>query len=158
MGRTKKFKTISIEKIPVEEIEKKYVNQRLILYQRDLEKLLGRTLDATGVYFNHSGGGIYWNSHGSDPRVYYYYLGCIELLKKLQASQEMFAAIDYYFEKYNVEVEDGSSIENIAKELFLQLDNDMKMKTIVYMDSLLSEKDNIKNCYQKIMKACNWKN
>jgi len=156
MGRTKKFKAINIEKIPVEEIEKKYINQRLILYQEDFEKLLGRTLDAPGVYFNYSGGGIYWNAHGSDPRVYYYYLGCIELLKKLQASQEMFAAIDYYFERYKVE--DDGSIEDIAKELFLRLDNDMKMKTIVYMDSLLSEKDTIKRHYQKIVKASNWKN
>lgn len=156
MGRTKKFKAINIEKIPVEEIEKKYINQRLILYQEDFEKLLGRTLDAPGVYFNYSGGGIYWNAHGSDPRVYYYYLGCIELLKKLQASQEMFAAIDYYFERYKAE--DDSSIEDIAKELFVRLDNDMKMKTIVYMDSLLSEKDTIKKHYQKIVKASNWKN
>jgi len=52
MGRRKEFVSKNIECVNIKDLEIKYVNNQLVLYQEDLEKIIVRKLDVPGAYFN----------------------------------------------------------------------------------------------------------
>jgi hypothetical protein len=152
MGRKKKFVSQNLDCVNIKDIERKYVNNKLVLYQEDLEKIIGRTLDVPGAYFQHGGGGTYWNAYGSDQRIYYYYKGAIELLKQIQTTHIEYEKIDLYFEeevkKQNNLV--SNSVDKIAQDMFNKLDEMMKKQVVIYMGDLLNEKEQIKMKYKQI--------
>lgn len=150
LGRNAKFKSKIVEQTDVDDIERKYVDGRLVLYQEDLEKIIGMTLDVPGYYFNHSGGGCYWNCYGNDPRVYYYYAGCITLLQKLQLLENMKEIVDKYFRKKDEVNISSGNIDTVFRVMYKQLDEDMKKRAIVYMNELLEEKKSINKKYENV--------
>ncbi len=153
MGRRKKFVSKNIDCVNIKDLERKYVNNELVLYQEDLEKIIGRSLDVPGAYFNHGGGGIYWNSHGLDPRVYYYYKGTIKLLDELQVGHIEFEKVGLYFDEESKKQRNtaSNSLDLTAQDMFNKFDEIMKKQVMIYMDELISEKERIEIKYKQIL-------
>lgn len=143
-----------IEKVKLSDIERKTVHGQLVIYQEDLEKLLGHTLNVPGAYFNHEGGGKYWNAHGDNPEIYYYKNGCEYLLDILDVDNSLRSEImEYFNDKNNGTLEhrkDDIGSDDILK-MINKLDKHMKYKVIIYIDKLLNEKEEIEIEYKKVV-------
>lgn len=142
-----------IGKVSLKSIERKFIDGKQILYQEDLEKLLGQTLDVPGAYFNHAGGGKYWNVHGNDLQPYYYRSGCQRLLDVLKVSSEEKDEIMKYFYENNNNRSQGSlsvkNVDEILNTLICNIDYATKKKVVVYIDKLLKEQERFEAEYNE---------
>ncbi len=131
--------------------EAKYIDGEQVIYQEDLEKLLGETLDVPGAYFNYEGGGRYWNCYGNDPRVYYYRAGCQKLLNILNVSHEEKEKIMKYFNKTNNDCSQKLLSDEDLFNLICKLDDIAKKKVVIYIDELLNEQKKLDDKYNTII-------